>query len=79
MDFSETEALRRQLVASNSHFAELAQEHTTYEHRLSELSALSYPSSAEQMEELTLKKKKLYLKDQMESILRQYKQQVAGR
>jgi len=29
------------------------------------------------MEESTLKKKKLYLKDQMESILRQYK--AAGR
>ena len=79
MDFSETEALKQHLVASDSRFAELALEHSNYEQRLSQLAALTYPSVQEQMEESTLKKKKLYLKDQMESILRQYKQQAAGR
>ena len=78
MDFSETEALKQQLVANNSRFAELAHEHSSYELRLSQLAALTYPSAEEQMEESTLKKKKLYLKDQMESILRQYKAQVAA-
>jgi uncharacterized protein YdcH (DUF465 family) len=78
MDFSETEALKQQLVANNSQFAELALEHSNYEQRLSQLAALTYPSAQEQMEESTLKKKKLYLKDQMESILRQYKAQAAG-
>jgi uncharacterized protein YdcH (DUF465 family) len=79
MDFSETEALKQHLVANNSRYAELATEHSSYEHRLSQLAALTYPSAQEQIEESTLKKKKLYLKDQMESILRQYKQQAAGR
>jgi len=79
MDFSETEALKRQLAASDTRFAELALEHSNYEQRLSQLASLTYPSLQEQMEESTLKKKKLYLKDQMESILRQYKQQAAGR
>jgi uncharacterized protein YdcH (DUF465 family) len=79
MDFSETEALKQHLMTSNPAFAQLADEHRGYEQRLSQLAALHYPSAEEQIEESTLKKKKLYLKDQMESILRQYKQQAAGR
>jgi len=80
MSLSDTEALKRQLLVSDAQFAELAQTHGEYERRLSELAELHYPSVEEQMEEATLKKKKLFLKDQMESILRRYKQQqqVAG-
>jgi uncharacterized protein len=80
MGISETEALKQQLLANDSRFAALAQEHSQYEKRLSELAALHYPSVEEQMEESTLKKKKLYLKDEMETILRRYKeqQQAAG-
>jgi uncharacterized protein YdcH (DUF465 family) len=79
MDFSDTEALKQHLLANNAKFRDLARQHGHYEDRLSQLSALHYPSAEEQMEESTLKKKKLYLKDQMETILRQYKQQAAGR
>jgi uncharacterized protein YdcH (DUF465 family) len=75
MSFADTEALKQQLVATDTHFAELASAHREYEKRLSELAALHYPSAEEQMEEATLKKKKLYLKDEMETILRRYKQQ----
>ena len=75
MTFSETEALKQHLLANDSQFAELAQVHGEYEKRLSELAALHYPSVEEQMEEATLKKKKLFLKDQMETIMRQYQQQ----
>ncbi|PYP90299.1 MAG: hypothetical protein DMF61_00905 [Blastocatellia bacterium AA13] len=79
MEFSDTEALKQQLLASNTQFAELAREHKSYDERLTQLAALHYPNADEQMEEATLKKKKLYLKDQMETILRQYKQeQVAS-
>jgi len=80
MSFSDTEALKQQLMANDSQFAELAHTHGEYEKRLSELAALHYPSAEEQMEEATLKKKKLYLKDQMEALMRRYKQQqqVAG-
>lgn len=75
MSFSDTEALKQQLMASDMQFAELAQTHGEYEKRLSELAALHYPSAEEQMEEATLKKKKLFLKDQMETMLRRYKEQ----
>ena len=75
MDVSETEALKQQLLANDSQFAALAYEHSEYEKRLSELAALHYPNAEEQVEESTLKKKKLFLKDQMESILRRYREQ----
>ena len=77
---NETESLKEHLLANDSQFSELAREHSSYEKRLSELAALHYPSVEEQMEESTLKKKKLYLKDQMETMLRRYKeqQQAAG-
>lgn len=80
MSFSDTEALKQQLMANDSQFAELAHTHGEFERRLSELAALHYPSVEEQMEEATLKKKKLFLKDQMETILRRYKEreQAAG-
>jgi len=80
MSFSDTDALKRQLLDNDAQFKELAHTHGEYERRLSELAELHYPSVEEQMEEATLKKKKLFLKDQMETILRRYKeqQQVAG-
>lgn len=79
MSLSDTEALKQQLMANDVQFAELAHTHGEYEKRLSELAALHYPSVEEQTEEATLKKKKLFLKDKMETILRRYKekQQVA--
>jgi hypothetical protein len=80
MNFSDTEALKQHLLANDSEFSQLAREHGEYERRLSELAALHYPSVEEQIEESTLKKRKLFIKDQMETILRRYKeqQQTAG-
>ena len=73
----DSEALKQYLLANDTHFAELYNEHQGYEKRLMELTELSYPSEHEQMEEQTLKKKKLYLKDQMEEIMRHHKEQSA--
>ncbi|HEV2764187.1 MAG TPA: YdcH family protein [Pyrinomonadaceae bacterium] len=64
-----TDGLKEQLMTSDPEFRELAREHGRYEARLSELSALAYPSDEEQLEEITLKKKKLAVKDQMHAIL----------
>lgn len=78
MNFSDTEALKQHLLSNDTQFAALVQEHKAYEQRLSELAELHYPSVEEQLEESTLKKKKLVLKDQMESIMRSYKEQQAA-
>ena len=71
MEMSKADSLKEELMASNPEFREMAREHGRYEQRLSELSALTYPSDEEQLEEITLKKKKLALKDQMYSLMLQ--------
>jgi uncharacterized protein YdcH (DUF465 family) len=72
MEMTTTDSLKEQLMTTDPEFRELAREHGRYEARLSELSALPYPSEEEQLEEVTLKKKKLAIKDQMHSIMLQY-------
>jgi uncharacterized protein len=72
MEITTADVLKEELMNRDPEFRELAREHTRYEERLSELSALAYPSDEEQLEEVTLKKKKLALKDQMYSIMTQH-------
>jgi uncharacterized protein YdcH (DUF465 family) len=72
MEMTNTDSLKEQLIMSDPEFRELAREHGRYEERLSELSALAYPNDEEQLEEITLKKKKLALKDQMQLIILQH-------
>ena len=72
MEMTKADSLKEELMASNPEFREMAREHGRYEQRLSELSALTYPSDEEQLEEVTLKKKKLALKDQMYSLMLQH-------
>ncbi len=69
MDITNTDSLKEELIAIDPEFRELAREHGRYEERLSELSSLQYPSDEEQLEEITLKKKKLAVKDQMHAIM----------
>lgn len=72
METTATDRLKEELMNRDPEFRELAKEHTRYEQRLSELSALAYPNDEEQLEEITLKKKKLALKDLMYSRMLQY-------
>jgi len=65
---------RDQLLASHDEFRKLAQEHTQYSERLDSLTQKRYLTEDEKLEEVRLKKLKLRLKDQMQSIERQYSQ-----
>jgi uncharacterized protein len=65
---------RDQLLASHDEFRRLVVEHTQYEKRLDSLTQKRYLTDDEKLEEVRLKKLKLRLKDQMESIERQYRQ-----
>ena len=64
-------ASRQQLMESHEVFRKLAQEHTQYEQRLDSLLQKRFLTDDEKLEEIRLKKLKLRLKDQMESIARE--------
>ena len=68
--------VRDQLLASNEEFRRLADEHSQYSQRLESLINKKYLSEDEKIEEVRLKKLKLRLKDQMESLEQTYR---AGR
>ena len=67
--------LKGKLIESDTEFHELASKHHELEGRLHELTEKHYLSEPEQVEEVTLKKRKLALKDQMEGIVREYARQ----
>ena len=72
MDLSRPDRVRDELLKINPTFRELVQQHSSYEQRLQELSHLTYPSDDEQVEESTLKKKKLLVKDEIYAIMNDY-------
>ena len=67
---------RTLLDRTNEEFHQLAVQHHQLEDRLHELSEKHYLSEPEQVEEVTLKKRKLQLKDRMEDILRRHRNET---
>jgi uncharacterized protein YdcH (DUF465 family) len=59
------------LLMQNEEYRRLSEQHHEYESRLTALVDKPVLSDDEQVEEVTLKKKKLHLKDRMEGIARQ--------
>ena len=66
-DFDE---LKRQLLQTDEEYRQLATQHHDLDEKLHTLAARHYLSEPEQLEEVTLKKRKLQLKDRMEDIIR---------
>lgn len=64
--------LKELLLQSDDEYRQLAAKHHELEDRLNELSAKNYLSEPEQLEEVTLKKRKLHLKDRMADIARRH-------
>ena len=65
--------VREQLLASNDEFRRLASEHSQYAQQLDSLIQKKYLSEEDKIEEVRLKKLKLHLKDQMESLEHQFR------
>jgi uncharacterized protein YdcH (DUF465 family) len=66
------EELKRKLLQTDEEFRQLATQHHALDEQIHNLSSAHYLSDAEQLEEARLKKRKLYLKDQMEALLRRH-------
>lgn len=65
------DALKESLLSSNDEYRRLHAQHHEHEQRLKTLGEKAVLSDDEQVEETTLKKKKLQLRDRMEEIARQ--------
>ena len=74
MSAAEAQEVKNLLLASDPQFRTLAEQHHRLDDRLHQLIEKHYLSATEQLEEVTLKKKKLQLKDRMEDILRRHRQ-----
>lgn len=72
MDMSTPDVVRDELIKSNNSFRELVNKHQNYELRLNELADLPYPSDDELLEESTLKKKKLLVKDEIYAMMHDF-------
>ena len=66
-----TEAIREQLMATSQEYQRLREEHSRYAWELERLASKTYLTEQEQIEEVRLKKLKLRVKDQMETLVRQ--------
>ena len=72
------EELKRELLQSDEEYRQLATRHHDLDEQIHNLAARHYLTEPEQLEEVRLKKVKLHLKDQMESILRKHRVEVAA-
>jgi uncharacterized protein YdcH (DUF465 family) len=70
---AESQDLKSLLLETNEEYRQLAAKHHELDDRLHELSSKHYLSDSEQFEEVTLKKRKLQLKDRMEDIARSHR------
>jgi uncharacterized protein YdcH (DUF465 family) len=78
MSAADAQEARSLLLQSNEEYRQLAERHHQLDHRLHELIDRPYLSDSERLEEATIKKRKLALKDQMEQIAREYLRGAPG-
>ena len=72
MDIATTESVKEDLLESSETFRDLVNQHKKFESRLVELSSLTYPNEDEQLEEATIKRKKLTVKDEIYAMMNEY-------
>lgn len=70
---AEAQDLKNLLLETNDEYRQLASQHHELDEQLIALESKHYLSDTEHLEEVTLKKRKLQLKDRMEAILRDYR------
>jgi|WetSurMetagenome_2_1015567.scaffolds.fasta_scaffold527900_2 uncharacterized protein len=68
--------LRDQLLKDNSEFRRLVAEHQSCDHQLDDLLNKHFLNEEERLQEKTLKKKKLMLKDQIYSMVQKFRREI---
>ena len=71
------EEIKERLISSNPEFRRLLEEHKQYEGQLEVLHGLHHMTEQDHVEEVQLKKKKLHLKDQMNSMIQKFRIQLS--
>ena len=72
MNAAEAQEVKKLLMQSNDQYRQLSERHHLLDDRLHQLTERHFLSATEQVEEVTLKKQKLALKDQMERMALDY-------
>ena len=71
------EEIKEHLMSSSPEYRRLAEEHRHYEVQLQQLHSRIHMSEIDRVEEVTLKKKKLQLKDQMNSMVQKFRSELS--
>jgi uncharacterized protein YdcH (DUF465 family) len=74
MNAAEAQDVKHLLLQNDDHYRALADQHHQLDDQLHRYTDRHYLSPSEQIEEVTLKKKKLAVKDQMEALARNFLQ-----
>jgi uncharacterized protein YdcH (DUF465 family) len=69
-----SDPLRESLLGQDEEFRQLSVQHEELDDPIDELSRQPYRTNTEELEEATLKKRKLQLKDQMETMIRRHRE-----
>jgi hypothetical protein len=73
-DAQDLQDVKTVLLRTNDDFRNLVSEHQALDERVRHLSGIPHLSDQQQVEEIALKKRKLVLKDRIESMLRALRQ-----
>jgi uncharacterized protein YdcH (DUF465 family) len=71
------EEIREYLISGNAEFRRLCEEHRLYEGKLNELQSRHHMTQQDHVEEIRLKKKKLHLKDEMNSMVSRFRNELS--
>jgi uncharacterized protein YdcH (DUF465 family) len=71
------EEIKEHLMSANPEFRRLVEEHKQHESQLEELLNRHHMSDQDHLEEIRLKKKKLQLKDQMNSMIQKFRTELS--
>ena len=69
--------IKEHLMSANPEFRRLAEEHKEYEGQLAVLHTRHHMTEQDHLDEIRLKKKKLHLKDQMNSMIQKARNELS--